>query len=150
MFARAANGEVALASEGRPGQDRLEDLDWLLGAWTTTVKGDAVLFSFARDANPRKQVIMGTITRTPPGKTPVSGAIRIAVDPETGRVRSWGFEDDRAHSQSLWFNDGKSWILDSRGVLADRSLDERAYRCCSGSSADVITWRSIDRVLGDT
>mgnify|MGYP006913947673 CR=1 FL=1 len=42
-----------------------------------------------------------------------------AFDPEMGRIRSWGFEDDGAHWQSLWTNDGKSWLLDSRGVLAN-------------------------------
>ena len=41
------------------------------------------------------------------GKDPVTGSIRIALDPETGRIRSWGFEDDGGHSQSVWGSDGK-------------------------------------------
>jgi uncharacterized protein (TIGR02246 family) len=138
---------IALASEGHAGEDRLEDIDWLLGDWTTKVKGDTVVFSFARNAN--KPIVMATFTRTHPGKEPVSGTVRIAVDPETGRIRSWGFEDDGAHSQSIWWSDGKSWILDSRGVLADGTpTAERIV--LQRVSPDVITWRAIDRVLGDT
>lgn len=88
-----------------------------------------------------------TFTRTPPGKEPVSGSIRIALDPETGQIRSWGFEDDGAHSQSLWHCDGKSWVLDSHGVLADGTLTaERIVLQRVGP--DIITWRSIDRALG--
>ena len=137
---------MALSSEGGTGRDRLEDLDWLLGDWTTRGKDGTLNFSFVRDAN--KPVIMATFTRTAGGKEPLSGTIRIAVDPETGCIRSWGFEDDGAHTQSIWVNDGKCWILDSRGVLADGTpTAERIVLQRAG--ADAITWRAIDRVLGD-
>jgi uncharacterized protein (TIGR02246 family) len=139
--------KIALSSENGVGQDRLEDLDWLLGEWTTKVKEDTVDFSFARD--PKKAMITGTFTRAAKGKDPVNGSIRIAVDPETGHIRSWGFEDDGAHAQSLWHCDGKSWILDLRGVLADGTpIEERIVLKRAG--ADVITWQAIDRVVGDT
>lgn len=138
--------KIALSSEGGAGQGRLEDLDWLLGEWTTKVKEDTVKLSFARAA--KKAIITGTFTRTTPGKEPVSGSIRIALDPETSQIRSWGFEDDGAHSQSLWSCDGKSWVLDSRGVLGDGTpTAERIVLQRVGP--DAITWRVVDRVLGD-
>lgn len=137
---------IALASEAGAGVARLEDLDWLLGEWkTTTAKGEAVTFAFARDA--KRPVITGTFTRTPAGKAALTGSIRIALDPETRQIRSWGFEDDGAHSQSLWTTDGKSWIVDGRGVLADgTAVGERVI--LQRVAADVITWRAVDRVLG--
>jgi uncharacterized protein (TIGR02246 family) len=139
--------KIALASEGGANPDRLEALDWLLGDWTTKVKEGSVQFSFARDA--KKRLITGTFTRTGAGKDPLTGAIRIVLDPETGRIRSWSFEDDGAHSQAIWNNDGKSWVLDSRGVLADGTpTAERIV--LQRVRADAITWRAIDRVLGDT
>jgi uncharacterized protein (TIGR02246 family) len=138
--------KIALSSEGGVGQDRLEDLDWLLGEWTTKVKDDTVKLSFVHD--PKKPVITGTFTRTAAGKEPVSGSVRISLDPETGQIRSWGFEDDGGHAQSLWVNDGKSWVLDSRGVLADGTLTaERLILQRVGS--DAITWRTVDRLVGD-
>lgn len=142
----AGKWQVALSSEGGHGQDRLEDLDWLLGEWTTRVKGDAVKIAFARD--PKKSVVTGTFTRTALGKEPVGGSIRVVLDPETGQIRSWGFEDDGAHSQALWVCDGKSWVLDARGVLADGTpTAERIVLQRVGP--DAITWRAIDRMLGD-
>jgi uncharacterized protein (TIGR02246 family) len=143
----AGQWKIALASEGGARQDRLEDLDWLLGNWTTKVKEDAVKFSFVRDS--KKPFITATFTRTPPGKEAVAGSIRVALDPETGQIRSWGFEDDGAHSQSLWVCDGKSWILDTRGVLADGTpTAERIVLQRAGP--DVITWQAVDRLVGET
>lgn len=137
---------IALASEGGVGQDRLEDLEWLLGEWTTKVKEDVIKLVFTRDS--RKPHIVGTMTRHEPGKEAVSTSIRIALDPETNQLRSWSFEDDGAHSQALWVCDGKSWILDTRGVLADGTpTAERIVLQRVGP--DVITWRAIDRLLGD-
>ncbi|HEV3146404.1 MAG TPA: SgcJ/EcaC family oxidoreductase [Gemmataceae bacterium] len=139
--------KMALSAEGGVGEYYLEDLDWLIGDWGTKIKGDDVKFSFSRD--PKKGVMTGTFTRMPDGKDPITGTIRIALDPETGRIRSWGFEDDGAHSQSLWSCDGKSWILDCRGVLADGTpTAERII--LQRVSGDAITWRAVDRVLGDT
>ncbi|HLW66241.1 MAG TPA: SgcJ/EcaC family oxidoreductase [Gemmataceae bacterium] len=138
--------KMALSAEGGVGQYYLEDLDWLLGDWGTTIKDQTVKFSFTRD--PKKAFITGTFTRIPAGKQPISGSIRIALDPETGRIRSWGFEDDGTHSQSLWSCDGKSWILDAKGVLPDGTpAGERIILQRAG--ADAITWRSIDRVAGN-
>lgn len=139
--------KVALSSEAGVGQDRLEDLDWLLGDWTTKVKDADVKLSVTRD--PKKPFVTATFTRTPAGKEPLSGSIRISLDPETGRIRSWGFEDDGAHSQALWFCDGKSWVIDTRGVLANGTpTSERIV--LQRVSPDVITWRAIDRVIGET
>jgi uncharacterized protein (TIGR02246 family) len=137
---------IAMSSEGGASQDRLEDLDWLLGEWTTKVSDDAVKLAFERD--PKKLAITATFTRTAPGKEPVRGTVRIALDPETGQIRSWGFEDDGAHSQALWSCDGKSWVLDSRGVLADGTpTAERIVLQRVGP--DAITWRALDRVLDE-
>jgi uncharacterized protein (TIGR02246 family) len=138
--------KIALSSEAQAGQNRLEDLDWLLGEWTTKMKDAALKLAFVRD--PKKQAITATFTRVPTGKEPISGTIRIALDPETGQLRSWGFEDDGAHSQALWVCDGKSWILDTRGVLADGTpTAERIV--LQRVSPDIITWRAIDRMVGD-
>lgn len=137
---------IALASESGLGQDRIEDLDWLLGEWTTKTKDATVSLAFKRDG--QQPVVMASFSRTATGKDPVKGLLRIALDPETKQIRSWGFEDNGAHQQSLWTCDGKSWILDTRGVLADGTpTAERIVLNRVGP--DAITWRAIDRVIGD-
>ena len=139
--------KIALSSEAGAGQNRLEDLDWLLGGWTGKVPEGTVRLSFARD--PKKPIITATVTRVAAGKDPVTRSMRIALDPETGRIRSWSFEEDGGHSQAVWVNDGKSWILDCRGVLADGTpTAERIVLRRVGP--DAISWRAIDRVLGET
>ncbi|HQR07297.1 MAG TPA: SgcJ/EcaC family oxidoreductase [Gemmatales bacterium] len=138
--------KLALSIETGAGQDRLEDLEWLLGDWTGKVKDDTVKFTFVGE--PKKARVLGSFTRTTAGKEPMTGSVRISLDPETGLIRSWGFEDDGAHSQALWYCDGKSWILDTRGVLADGT--PTAERIILRRAApDVITWRAVDRVVGD-
>lgn len=138
--------KMALSSEGNAGQDRIEDLDWLLGEWTAKLPEATVRMTFVRD--PKKLTIQGTFMRDATGKEPERNSIRIAADPETGQIRSWSFEDDGAHSQSLWFCDGKSWLLDSRGVLANGApTAERVLLQRVGP--DAITWRAIDRLAGD-
>jgi uncharacterized protein (TIGR02246 family) len=138
--------KMALSSEGGAGEDRLEDLDWLVGEWNGKVKDVAVKLSFVHD--PQKPVITGTFARTEPGKETATSTIRIAADPETGRIRSWLFEPDGGHSQALWFCDGKSWVLDTRGVLPNGTATaERIILQRSGT--DAIILRSIDRLLGD-
>jgi uncharacterized protein (TIGR02246 family) len=143
----AGQWKVALSSEAGAGQDRLEDLEWLLGTWAMKGKGEEISLSFAHD--PKKPVMTATFTRTAAGKDPVTGTIRIGLDPETGRLRSWAFEDDGGHSQALWLCDGKSWLLDTRGVLADGTPTQEVI-VLQRVAADAIAWRSIDRVLGDT
>jgi len=82
-----------------------------------------VKLSFAVDA--KKMAVIATFTKTVAGKDPVSGSVRIQRDPETGKLRSWGFEDDGAHSQGLWHNDGKCWLIECKGVLADGTTTAR-------------------------
>ncbi|MFT3878542.1 MAG: SgcJ/EcaC family oxidoreductase [Gemmatales bacterium] len=138
--------KIALSTETGAGQDRLEDLEWLLGDWTGKIKDDTVKFTFVGE--PKKARVLGSFTRTAAGKEPMTGSVRISLDPETGLIRSWGFEDDGAHSQALWHCDGKSWILDTRGVLADGT--PTAERIILRRAApDTIIWRAVDRVVGD-
>ena len=101
----------------------------------------------ARD--PKKAAIIGTFTRTPAGKEPVVETTRIALDPESGLIRSWVFEDSGAYHQAYWHGDGKSGVLDCQGVLPDATpTAERIV--LKRVSPDAITWQAIDRVVGDT
>lgn len=139
--------KMALSTETGAGQDRLEDLEWLHGDWTGKVKDDSIKFTFVGE--PKKSRVLASFTRTSAGKEPISGSARISLDPETGLIRSWGFEDDGAHSQALWHCDGKSWILDTRGVLADGTpFAERII--LRRAEPGVITWRAVDRLVGDS
>ena len=136
---------MAQTTESGGGIDRLEDLEWLLGDWTTQAPSGAIAFSFTRD--PKSPAIIGKFTRTPLGKATINGSIRIAVDPTTGRIHSSGSEDNGSFSHATWTCDGKSWILDVHGFTvfgapaSERILLQRA-------TPNSITWRAVDRMMG--
>lgn len=137
---------VAVSRESGSEQDRLEDLDWLLGTWTGTVADGEVTLRFTRD--PDKPAVLGTFTRSAGGKVTGSGTMRIAVDPQTGMLRSWHFDDDGGHGQAVWGRDGRNWVLDAAGTTAD-GTETTAVNVLGRVSDDAITWRSIDRTAGD-
>jgi uncharacterized protein (TIGR02246 family) len=138
--------QTASSREWGAGQDRLADLDWLLGKWTATVKDKGVTLAFTRDE--QKPFIDGKFTATTADKAVSTGTLRIGLDPQTGGLRSWHFAEDGGHGQSLWARDGNRWVLDATGVLAD-GTETAALNILGRINNDEITWQSIDRVLGD-
>lgn len=135
---------MAVSKEWGAGADRLEDLDWLVGTWKATVGGHEVTLTVARDGD----ALRGRFVRLAQGKTTASGNMRIALDPQTGQLRSWHEDDTGGHGQALWARDGSNWVLDSFGVLGD-GTEAAAVNILRRVGADDITWRSIDRVAGD-
>ncbi len=138
--------KIALAREWGAGQDRLEDLDWLIGAWEAKAKDREVSLTFSRDKS--KPFLAGQFTTKEKGKVVTTGSMKVSLDPQTGRLRSWHFDDDGGHGQALWIRDGNRWVLDAVGVLGD-GADTASLNVLSRLGNDEITWRSIDRVLGD-
>ncbi len=137
---------MAISHEVGAGQDRLEDLDWLIGEWKANVQGSEVTLSFARDA--KKPFIMGKFTRVEDKKETAAGTFRIGLDREMGRLRSWHFDDDGGHGEAAWIRDGNRWVLDSVGALGN-GTPTAGLNLIGRVDGNTITWRSIDRMLGD-
>jgi uncharacterized protein (TIGR02246 family) len=138
--------KIALSQEWGSGEDRLGDLDWLIGTWEGGPKGQEVKLAFEQD--PAGPFIRATFTKMAEGKVAASGKIQIGVDVQRGQLRSWHFDDDGGHGQSLWIRDGNRWVLDAIGVQAD-GTETAAVNILARVGNDEITWRSIDRVAGD-
>jgi len=137
---------MAVSQEVGAGQDRLEDLDWLVGEWAASVAGSEVTLSFARDA--AKPFILGKFSRKDGKADAGGGTFRIGLDRDLGRLRSWHFDDDGGHGQAVWVRDGGRWVLDAAGVTGN-GTPTAGLNVLGRVDADTITWRSIDRVLGD-
>jgi uncharacterized protein (TIGR02246 family) len=138
--------KTALCREWGGGQDRLQDLIWLLGRWKGAAKDQEMELSFEKDT--KTPSIVGHFTRKAGGGAVASGTIKISLDPQTGHLRSWHFDDDGGHGQSLWTRDGNRWVLDAVGVEAD-GTDTAAVNVLARINNDAFTWRSLDRVAGD-
>jgi uncharacterized protein (TIGR02246 family) len=136
---------AAVSREWGAGQDRLDDLDWLLGQWRAAPKDEEVTLTFTRDE--QKPFILGRFTKRAGGKEVDSGTMRIGQDPQTGRLRSWHFDAGGGHGQALWVRDGSRWVLDAVGVLGD-GTETASVNLLGRVNSDEITWQSIDRVLG--
>ena len=150
--------QVAVSREWGAGQDRLEDLEWLLGQWKaaptpnpTPAKPEAgnnaeLTLVFTRDEG--KPFILGRFTKKEGDNAVSTGTMRISVDPQTGQLRSWHFDEDGGHGQAVWVRDGRLWVLDCAGVTGDGS-ETASVNLLGRMNNDEITWQSIDRVLGD-
>jgi uncharacterized protein (TIGR02246 family) len=137
---------IASSREWSAGQDRLEDLDWLVGKWRAKFQDQEVTLTFTR--SDRKPYLAGEFTRKANGKVVSTGTMRIGPDPQTGQLRSWHFDEDGGHGQALWVRDRNQWVLDSVGVLPD-GTETAAVNLLGRLNNDTITWRSIDRVMGE-
>jgi uncharacterized protein (TIGR02246 family) len=138
--------KIALSREWEIGQDRIDDLAWLLGIWKGTLKDQEVVLSFEREKD--KPYIAGLFTRKSGGKVTATGTLKIGFDAQAGQLRSWHFEDDGGHGQSRWIRDGNHWLLDASGVLAD-GTETSGINVLARISKDEFTWQSVDRVAGD-
>lgn len=138
--------KVALSREWGAGQDRLEDLAWLVGKWKATVGDQEVSLVIAKEA--KKPSLVGRFAKKSKGKDVFSGTMKIFIDTSRGQILSWHFDDDGGHGQALWVRDGNRWVLDSIGVLPD-GTQTASVNILSRINNDELTWRSIDRVMGN-
>jgi uncharacterized protein (TIGR02246 family) len=138
---------TAVSREWGAGQDKLEDLDWLIGKWTGGPKDQQVTMTVAREEQmPYLRVRM---TRQAGTKTVAAGSFQIGLDAQAGVIHSWHFDETGAVGQAFWERDGNRWVLEATGALADGS-DTTAVNIISRQGPDEFTWQSIDRKLNDT
>ena len=101
---------------------------------------------FAKDGD--SQFISGKFSKKVEGKFVSAGSIRIGFDAQRGQIRSWHFDNDGGHGESLWLRDGDHWVLDAIGLLSD-GTETAAVNLLGRLNNNELTWRSIDRVVGE-
>jgi uncharacterized protein (TIGR02246 family) len=136
---------IATSREYGAGQDRLGDLAFLIGKWQGGPTGKEAVLSFEKD--PTGPFILGTFTKKADDKVVGKGTMKIGLDAQRGQIRSWHFDDDGGHGQSLWLRDGDRWVLDAIGATGD-GTETAAVNILARLGPDELTWRSIDRLVG--
>jgi uncharacterized protein (TIGR02246 family) len=139
--------KIAGVQESGATEDKLEDLAWLIGDWEVKGKDKEVQMKFAWNA--KKTQIRNQFSVKEGGKVAASGIQIISQDPQSGQLRSWHFDDDGGHGQSMWFRDGNRWAMDSLGVLAD-GRETAATNVLTRLNDDAFVWRSTQRTLVGT
>jgi uncharacterized protein (TIGR02246 family) len=121
----------------------LRDVDWLIGTWSAKRDGIEVHTTYEWHAN--KNFIRGTYTIKGKDATH-TGFQMIGKDASTGTLRSWTFDNDGGFGDAVWSRDGKKWVQESAGVLADGSTLS-ANNVITRLDDDAFSWHSINRSL---
>jgi uncharacterized protein (TIGR02246 family) len=137
--------KIARSRESGAGENRMTDLDWMIGTWRSEAKDDELTISIARDKD--QPFVVAKFEATAAGKTVSLGTMKVGIDPTSGQFMSWHFDPDGGHGHGLWVREGKHWAIDSRGVQAD-GVETAAVNVLTRLGADEIGWRSIDRMVG--
>lgn len=146
LHVRSGDGwKVAIAREWGAGEHKLDELGWLVGKWSAKIKDRQVLLTFAWDKN--KTFLRSQFTVKEGDKVVWSGTQMIGMDPKTGQLRSWLFDDAGGNGQGLWQRDGNRWLIDSVGELPN-GTDTAAVNVLTRLGDNEILWRSVDRLLG--
>jgi uncharacterized protein (TIGR02246 family) len=105
--------------------EHLKALDWLVGSWSTQAPSSA-------EADKANQVSVNSTCQWTANKSfltrsfdtrmqqlDLHGTEIIGWDPRTKSIRSWLFESTGGFTESVWRLEGKQWIIEVKGVLAD-------------------------------
>ena len=139
--------KVAIAREWGANEDKLEDLGWLTGNWVAKSKDREVQMNF--EWNDAKTLIRGRFSVKEEGAAPLSGTQTIGLDPQTGQLHSWVFDDEGGRGQAVWARDGNRWVQDVTGVLFDGS-EYKAVNVLTPINDDAFLWQSVDRTIEGT
>jgi uncharacterized protein (TIGR02246 family) len=140
---------IALMKEwGDDKTDRADigDVAWLIGTWESDGPEMSARTMYEWTANKKFIHCQYTITPKKAGEKPMVGTQIIGVDPASGQIRAWLFDDEGGIGESTWNYDGQRWVIDSQGTLADGS-DTTAQNLMTRNGDDGFTWRSVKRTL---
>jgi uncharacterized protein (TIGR02246 family) len=136
---------IAFSQEWGADQAKVEDLAWLIGNWVARPVGREVQLTFAW--NEKKTQIRNHFTVKEGGKVTSSGTQTIGIDPRTGQLASWTFDEDGSRGEAVWFRDGNRWVMDSTGVLPD-GTETAAVNLITRLNDHEFLWRSVSRAVG--
>ena len=98
-------------------QEALKAMEWMIGKWASRGEDESVESSCRWASS--KAFLLRRFKASRPGQWEHEGLIIIGWDPEEKRIRSWMFDTDGGHAESLWSREGDRWITNARHVLPD-------------------------------
>jgi uncharacterized protein (TIGR02246 family) len=138
--------KTAISREWGAEEDRLEDLDWLIGDWDAETPEGRTHLGFAWNA--AHTVIEGTFKTEADGQTTSSGRQHIIRDPRTGELNSWIIDDQGGRGEAAWVRDGNRWLLETNSVESD-GITTSSTNVLTRLNDHEIMWRSVHRMADD-
>jgi uncharacterized protein (TIGR02246 family) len=125
--------------------ERLKPLEWLVGDWIDESHESVVLTSYKWA--PNKNYIVGEVKVRMRGRDAMDISQRIGWDPLTKRIKSWQFDTEGGHGESVWTHAGDHWVVKATGVRRD-GTPSSATNIVTPTGDHAYTWRSTDHVVG--
>jgi uncharacterized protein (TIGR02246 family) len=126
--------------------EHLRALEWLAGDWVNE-SADATVETSCQWAKGENYLIQEFSARIG-GRAAMTGSTRIGWDPLAHQIKSWSFDTDGGHSESVWTKVGGDWIIKVRGVTHDGRIMS-ATNTIRQLDKSTMTWGSRDRIVGD-
>jgi uncharacterized protein (TIGR02246 family) len=132
---------MAVVREWQAEAVSLRDLEWLIGTWVAKRDDAEVQTTYAWLWDKSFLRVEFTIHQQ---DRDLKGFQMIGEDATSGGLRSWTFESEGGFGEATWTRDGKKWVLDSTGRLADgKTL--AATNLLIPLDADSFIWQTVKR-----
>ncbi len=126
------------------GEDRLKDLEWLIGDWTAGGKDEGRRIKFEWMCN--KNFMKSSYSFVKDGKTTLGGGQIIGWNPKLGQIVSMHYDANGGFGNGTWIKDGSVWVIEASGVFRDGS-ESTAVNILTPIDAKSFTWQSVKRTL---
>lgn len=132
---------VSAVAAARP----LDDLEWLIGAWTSEDYGSTTESVCRWVAN--KSFVERTYVVTNPDQTTASGIQIIGYNPQGDHLQSWSFTSDGGFAVGVWSPRENGWAAEIRGTTGD-GIGTTAVNLLTKLDDNAYSWRSVSRTAG--
>jgi uncharacterized protein (TIGR02246 family) len=125
--------------------DHLRPLAWMVGQWQTGDESPVRLSGSCQWSKERNFLLREIQLSNDAGQT-MTVTQRIGWDPLTEQIRVWSFDNAGGHSQGIWVQNGRQWIVSTRGVTPEGSLAEsrNTYTRISSDAFSVESHSTVD------
>jgi uncharacterized protein (TIGR02246 family) len=124
----------------------LQDLAWLVGHWQREQSTAGHPMTSVCDWAANHSFLIRKFTSAGKGGRSLAGTEVIGWDPRNNRIRSWSFDSTGGFGENVWLRQGKHWILQHTGTMADGDHVVASY-IVTPVDAETITVEPRDHVL---
>ena len=132
--------------QAAPVENKLEQLDWLVGEWVDESDEAIVRTSVRWSAN--KNFLVSNFDVQMPNADPLKGTQIIGYDRSKSCIRAWTFDSSGGLTQSTWKRKGKDWSVKVKRVMPDGNI-LTATNHIKPKNENEFVWSSTNRKIGD-
>ena len=125
--------------------ERLKELEWMIGMWVDQDDQNRVETTCQWTKN--RNFMTRSFTISVGDRIDMSGMQIVGWDPAAKRIRTWVFDSDGGFAEGTSSKKGKSWYIQSVGVLTD-GQKASSVNILTYVDDNTCTWQSVNRVAG--